>query len=220
MRLRSRFQSPFALTARAGLGAALVCVACVLLSVGCAAALRAPLTPRPLPSQNAERDRLLANFGQRLYSAMRTGELKRVLINPQRRAEMLRPEVVDRMVHGRSADASALPPAERALWREGSYAGLCVQSGRLELPFGVVGLKTKGFLFERGLLIGREPGGGALAGWVEGVFVLTNAGFVAIAIQRIEPPRRDHSDLELAECELADRRPPPQDVVSSGALHH
>jgi hypothetical protein len=82
------------------------------------------------------------------------------------------------------------------------------------------GLRQSGFVFERGLLIGREAGGGELAGWVEGVFVLTGQGFVALEIQRVEPPRRDHSDLELAECEIADHRSSPQDVVSGARATH
>jgi hypothetical protein len=84
----------------------------------------------------------------------------------------------------------------------------------------VLGLRRSGFVFERGLLIGREAGGGQLAGWVEGVFVLTERGFVALEIERVEPPRRDHSDLELAECELADHRSSPQDVVSGVDITH
>jgi hypothetical protein len=48
-------------------------------------------------------------------------------------------------------------------------------------------------------------GGGALAGWVEGQFLHTDAGFGALRLDRVEAPRRDHADLELAICELRAR---------------
>jgi hypothetical protein len=91
---------------------------------------------------------------------------------------------------------------ERTLWTSASYAGICVQQGRVEPEGGTVGLRASGFVFERALIIGREPDGGAVASWVEGRFVHTDAGFGALSLSSVERPRRDHADLELAVCEL------------------
>jgi hypothetical protein len=179
-----------------------------------------PPAARELPSDARERDRMLATFGRQLYRALASGHLDGVIADDRARDALLRPEVARRS--SRSLAAGQYDPAagERELWGSARYSGLCVQSGRTEPPAGVVGLRRSGFVFERGLLIGREAGGGELAGWVEGVFVLTEQGFVALEIERVETPRRDHSDLELAECELADHRGSPQDVVSGvGSTH-
>jgi len=187
--------------------------ACLLAA--CASASGAP-SPRALPDDSLERDRVLARFGERLYGAVATGHLEEVVASDRARDALLKPEAAQRtsleLASGKGADA-AVAPSDRAVWGSARYAGLCIQSGRLELPSGALGLSKAGFVFERGLLIGREPAGGELAGWVEGVFVLTEEGFVALEIERIEPPRRDHSDLELAVCELADHGGSPQDVV-------
>ena len=60
------------------------------------------------------------------------------------------------------------------------------------------------------LVVGHEPGGGALAGWVEGEFLNTDAGFGALSLERVETPRRDHADLQLAVCELRARARDPK----------
>ena len=41
-----------------------------------------------------------------------------------------------------------------------------------------------------------------VAAWVEGVFVYSNAGFKAIDLQRVEAPRWEHADLEIATCDM------------------
>lgn len=187
----------------------------MLMLVACASAPMAPM-PRALPSDSSERDRVLASFGERLYGAVATGHLEDVVASDRARDALLMPAAAQRtsieLASGKGSEA-AVAPSDREVWGSARYAGLCIQSGRHELPSGAIGLSKAGFVFERGLLIGREPAGGELAGWVEGVFVLTQSGFVALEIERIEPPRRDHSDLELAECELADHGGSPQDVV-------
>lgn len=193
-----------------------------LVLTACASA-PAALMPRALPDDSGERDRVLATFGQRLYGAVATGHLEEVVASDRARDALLKPEAAQRtsiaLASGKASEA-AVAASDRVVWKSARYAGLCIQSGRLELPSGAIGLSKAGFVFERGLLIGREPAGGELAGWVEGVFVLTQEGFVALEIERIEPPRRDHSDLELAECELADHGGSPQDVVSGRSPTH
>jgi hypothetical protein len=102
----------------------------------------------------------------------------------------------------RPAAPVTLSADARALLRSARYAGLCIQQGRAEPSGGSLGLRAPGFVFERALLIGRDGGGGAVASWVEGRFLHTDAGFGALSLERVEAPRRDHADLELADCEL------------------
>jgi len=187
--------------------------------LACASTAPSP-APRELPTDARQRDRMLATFGQRLYRALASGHFEHVIADDRARDALLRPEVARRSSRSLAAGQYDSAASERELWGAARYSGLCVQSGRTELPAGVIGLRRTGFVFERGLLIGREAGGGELAGWVEGVFVLTEQGFVALEIERVETPRRDHSDLELAECELADHRGSPQDVVSGVSPTH
>jgi hypothetical protein len=199
-----------------------------LLSAGASglACSNGPPTPSPrnLPSDARQRDQVLATFGERLYTALASGRFDEVVANDRTRDALLKPEAARRpnpnVTSAKHGLVAELVPAEQKLWGTARYAGLCVQSGRSEPRAGVLGLRRPGFVFTRGLLIGREAGGGELAGWVEGVFVLTEQGFIALEIDHVEPPRRDHSDLELAECELADRRSTPQDVVSGAGSTH
>jgi hypothetical protein len=74
----------------------------------------------------------------------------------------------------------------------------------------VLGLQADGWIFDRFLLIGRRPSGRRIAAWVEGVFVYTDAGFTALDLERVEEPRWEHSDLEIAPCDLSIRNDLPE----------
>jgi hypothetical protein len=139
-------------------------------------------------------------LGQRLYSAVARGLWEEVLFDHVALDALLEPTAAS--LASTSARTVALSPEQRGMWNAARYAGLCVQQGRLEPAAGAVGLRAPGFVFERALLIGREPGGGAIAGWVDGRFLNTDAGFGALSVERVEAPRRDHADLELQVCEL------------------
>jgi hypothetical protein len=189
-------------------------------ALGCAAsAAEGSLLPRELPLEARERHAVLERLGAQLYGALGGGTLPRVLADGPAYAGAVRErsgvphELRLRTVPEVSAE-------DRALWNLGRYAGVCAQSGRLELKSSVLGLRHSGFVVERLLLVGREPAGGRVAGWVEGAFVLTGRGFIALSIERAESPRRDHADLELAECELWAGPPPTQDVVADRPLSH
>ena len=168
-------------------------------SAPAAASMRVPTAPRPLPAHGASSAALDA-LGQRLYAAVSSGQWGEVLFD-----EVVLDALLDSSASSqalRSSRTVALSPEQRGLWGQASYAGLCVQQGRLEPASGVIGLRSPGFVFERALLIGQEPGGGQIAGWVDGRFLNTDAGFGALAVERVETPRRDHADLELQVCEL------------------
>jgi hypothetical protein len=178
--------------------------------VSCAAAACAasgaprPTTARPLPDRTAEAERELDAFGHELYAALASGAPSRIVIDDATLRALLLPEAASRVAAQRLAPpiAIAVRDDDRALLRSARYAGLCIQEGRAEPRAGAVGLRHPGFVFDRALLVGRDAGGGAIASWIEGRFVHTDAGFAALSLERVEPPRRDHADLELAECEL------------------
>ena len=50
--------------------------------------------------------------------------------------------------------------------------------------------------------ISARLGGRRVASWVEGAFVYTREGFRALDLTRVEVPRWEHADLELAACDM------------------
>jgi hypothetical protein len=92
-----------------------------------------------------------------------------------------------------------------------------VQRARLEGPGPALGLRESAFVVDRLLVAGVEPGGGRVAAWVEGTFLYTDQGFFAVVLQRLETPRRDHADLDLAQCDFRLGLQSPRGVVVSGA---
>ena len=92
---------------------------------------------------------------------------------------------------------------------DADYAGVCVQGAREEAASGPLGLLTDAWVFDRILLIGRRAGGQRVAAWIEGVFVYSDTGFAALDLERVEEPRWEHSDLEIAPCDLAIREDLP-----------
>lgn len=182
----------------AALGAALALAACA------SAPGSAGPTAQPLPKDRSFAQRALDELGRNLYDALASDQPQRVLLGDAEVRVLLVPEAAQRALVQRGAVRGSfhLSLDERAMLRGASYAGICVQEGRAEPALGLLGLRAPGFVFERALLVASEPGGGALASWVEGRFVNTDRGFAVLSLERVEPPRRDHADLELAVCEL------------------
>ncbi len=175
-----------------------------LVALGCGARQqKGPTEPLPLPP-GAAAEQALDDLGRRLYQALARGRPDEIMLSDSALRALLLPEAASRAMTLRHARPGlrVMAPDERALFSAARYAGICVQQGRSEPRGGPLGLRAPGFCFERALIIGREPGGGAIASWVEGRFVNTDAGFGALSLERVEPPRRDHADLELAVCEL------------------
>lgn len=179
-------------------------IAIAVLCTGCgASAARAPSTPTPLPQLDVAKPALAA-FGQRLYSALSHGRPEEITFDEAALSRLLLPpaDLRAQALRAQMPGPRRLPREQSAVWAGARYAEICVQQGRSEPRGGSLGLRAPGFVFERALVVGREPGGGALAGWVEGEFLHTDAGFGALSLERVEVPRRDHADLELAVCEL------------------
>jgi hypothetical protein len=56
-------------------------------------------------------------------------------------------------------------------------------------------------VFRSHLVVARD-GQGRSASWVEGRFAYTDQGWKTLSLTRIELPRRQHSDLDLAPCDV------------------
>jgi hypothetical protein len=93
--------------------------------------------------------------------------------------------------------------------RGDALVGWCARGVRIAQPNGPEGFRERVLLVERLLIVGAEPDG-RWAAWVEAL-VLTGAGWRMVPwvpyADAVEAPRRDHSDLVLWDCDLAQRAP-------------
>lgn len=153
-------------------------------------------------------------FGRRAWAALREGEPERLLYDDLDLRALLDTAGATRLSARRITLTQRLGSTADfpALLASAEYAGICLQGARDEEPGGVLGLRTEAWIFDRALVIGRRPGGRRIASWVEGTFVFTDSGFGALDLERVEAPRWEHSDLELAPCDLAIRNDLPENA--------
>ncbi|MGF1465682.1 MAG: hypothetical protein ACFCGT_06080 [Sandaracinaceae bacterium] len=195
------------------------CVACLLLGLALAAcgARRSPrglieaTTPVPLPEAHRDRQEAADRFGRALFEALRSGDPKPLLYDDLALRLLLEPSAATRFSALRLGLALRLDlEPSPTPWRRTTYAGVCLQGVRTEPEGTVLGLRADGWVAERALVIGRRPGGRRVAAWVEGTFVYSDAGFGAVDLERVEAPRWEHTDLEIAVCDLRVLAPSPR----------
>ena len=171
-----------------------------------------PTTAAVLPDDPQLRRRAIDSLGRRAWAAMTAGEPERLLVDELDLRALLDPAGATR-IGARRLEVDSTIGSTRdfpTLLASAEYAGLCVQGARAETAGGVLGLRADGWIFDRMLLIGRRPSGRRIAGWLEGTFLYTDAGFAVLDLERVEEPRWEHSDLELAPCDLAIREDLPE----------
>ena len=110
------------------------------------------------------------------------------------------------------------PVAAEARWHmlarlHGStVAGWCARGVRVAEGGGAEGFAHRTVYIERLLVVGDEPGGGLWGAWLEGL-MLTRVGWRMLPWvpyeAAVETPRRNHTDIELWDCDLA-LRPAPR----------
>jgi hypothetical protein len=160
----------------------------------------------PLPEPGAARKQLLADAGRRIYAELRAGTPERLLLDDLGLDRVLDPTAASRNAVLRARGLAAPPPNDlRAALTGTSYAGACFDRAQPAVPAGELGLRQPGFVFDRVLVVGREPSGTRVAAWVEGTFLATDAGVYALLLSRVEVPRREHADLAIQQCDLEDR---------------
>lgn len=188
------------------IGAALLC-ACGGSAPG------RPTTFLPIPDGQDDRQAAVAEVGRRAWDAMRAGEPERLLYDELDLTDLLSRGAAMRIRGHRIHLVERLnvrPEVLAAPLAAADYGGVCLQGARVEAASGPLGLRSEAWVFDRLLLIGRRASGQRVAAWIEGVFVYSDAGFAALDLERVEEPRWEHSDLEIAPCDLAIREDLPQ----------
>lgn len=201
--LRGALSSPFS----AGVG--IVWVGLCLAACGGGTAPRSrPTTALAAPDARDARNAAIDAFGRRAWDALSSHQPTRLLYDELDLRELLDPAGATRF-SARRGSAARIGSGGVEL-DSARYAGICLQGAREEPANGVLGLRSRGWVFDRALVIGTRPGGRRVAAWLEGIFVFTDAGFGALDLERVEEPRWEHSDLELAPCDLAVRNDLPE----------
>ncbi|HEX6240726.1 MAG TPA: hypothetical protein VFZ61_07530 [Polyangiales bacterium] len=161
--------------------------------------------PAEMPADAALRRSSLLELGQRLFEGLRDGALEPSFATMRELDVMLLPEArlrLERERAGWSQRRFALEPF-RNEWSRAGFVGFCAQGARAEPPRAGLGLTHAGWVLDRILVVARpDTAGPRSAAWLEGDFVYTEQGWRVLSLRRLEPPRRHHSDLELAPCDV------------------
>lgn len=196
--------------------AAIAVVAAAVLAVGCTGRLGVhPVRPMPVPASEQARHEALDQAGRQMYAALAAGRPERLLFDDLTLRRLLVPAAATRASALRAGLEVRLGLRREAFsaFDGAKYLGICVQGARLEPAGTTAGLKHAGWMFDRALVAGVEPSGRRIASWVEGEFLFTNEGLGAISLDRVEEPRWENSDLELAPCDMEVGLHGTQDVV-------
>lgn len=185
--------------------ATLVAALAALAGCGSSGARRATTT-LPMPAEVPARHEAMDELGRRLHVALAAGHPEHVMLGDDELRALLGSTAATRVAARRAAIGVRLGgDAQRlTIALDGTtYLGVCLQDARDEPGDATLGLRATGWVFRRVLLAAARPGGRRVALWIDGVFVFTDAGFGALDLERVEDPRPEHSDLELAPCDMA-----------------
>jgi len=176
-----------------------------VLVVGCGATsgtgdgAYSQLWPQAAEARDSEAHRL----GRTLFEALQRGDEVSILMTTDELEELLHPEVYLRMQSRRPLARTGHGGGGSSRWRGTEYLGACFQGVRREPADTALGLRHPAGVVDRVLVVGQRSDGARLATWIEGSLIRTQTGLRAIASLPIEPPRWEHSDLEIAPCDLA-----------------
>lgn len=181
-----------------------ITIVIVIAVVACGGSERRdePTATRPVPDARAQRDAALHALGRRLFAATKRARPRDLVFDDLALRTLLESEAASRYSLARDLSAERLGMRDLGELDDTRYAGICIQDARLEPAHTFVGLREPGWVFARALVLAVRPGGRRIAWWVEGTFVFTDVGFGAVALERIEPPRWEHSDLDIAPCDM------------------
>ncbi len=144
----------------------------------------------------------MRSVGEKVHAALVRGAPEELLVDDFSLRSLVDSESATRYGALRAGIGARLSEIDTGLFSDTRFGGACLQGARLEAPGGVVGLVRDGWVFDRILVMGLQPGGRRIGAWVEGVFVDTNEGFVALDLSQVESPRWEHADLDLATCDM------------------
>lgn len=178
---------------------------CFVLGCGganAASSASGSLALRTLPAEAEQRRAAIESLAQQTFEALRDGVPRRLLAPANELDGLLTASAQHRLLEQRRTRLGALPVQLWAVpWKQASFTGFCAQGAREETAGGPSGLKEPAWVLDR-LLVAATFGGQRSASWVEGSFVYTTDGFRALNLSRLEGPRNEHSDLELAPCDV------------------
>jgi hypothetical protein len=159
------------------------------------------------PSDQARGDappspEILRATGEQIYDALVAAEPERLLVDDEGMRRLVDPETGERFAALRLGVRTRVGQISPLAFEGTEFMGLCLQGARLEVAAGPHGLRAPAFVFERALVAAKMSSGRRVAAWVEGVFVETEGGFVALDLHSVEDPRWEHTDLEIAPCDM------------------
>jgi hypothetical protein len=159
----------------------------------------------------------LGQIGRQLYRALGDGEPERLMLDASELKSIFDTDGALRILQLRErGSAPGLAAAEqRAAFGGTTYGGVCFDRARVEPAGATLGLLRPAFVFERALVVGKQADGSAIAAWIQGLFMATGTGDLAVALVlgRVEAPRRDHPDLSLLQCDFIDGLEDLQPIV-------
>ncbi len=184
--------------------------ALLVMSLGVALAGCGPagisLRAESVPVAPSARDAAVLALGRTVFAAVQAGEVERVLFDDLDLRALLDGAGASRAAAVRHTAGPALRAGAGALSLAAAgarYVGVCLQESSVARGGGALGLRREAWVVGRVLVVAEHPRAGRVAGWAEGVFVHSSRGFGAVTLDRIEPLRPAHSDLELAVCDMA-----------------
>jgi hypothetical protein len=172
---------------------------------GCGASSRAFRAER-VPAAPAARDAAVLALGRAVFDAAQARALERLLFDDLELRTLLDGAGASRVNAVRQAAGPALRADADALALSiagARFVGVCLQESAVSAVGGALGLRAEAWVVGRALVVADHPRVGRVAGWTEGVFVHSSRGFGAVTLDRVEPLRPAHSDLELASCDMA-----------------
>lgn len=166
------------------------------------------------PQSGDDRTQRLAieSFGRDAYDAIVAGTSLSLLADQDEVRDLVEDDAADRYDALRLAVGTRVGEVAPHAFADTVYAGICLQGLRRSPADGPVGLRQEAWVFDRALIVAVQPSGQRVASWLEGVFVQSGDRFVAIDLHRVEDPRWEHSDLEIAHCDVQIGMRQPQDV--------
>lgn len=168
----------------------------------------AAIHPAPLPEDTRAQQLALGQIGRQLYAALGDGEPERLMLDASELKSIFDTDGALRILELRErGSAPGLAAAEqRAAFGGTTYCGVCFDRARREAAGSPLGLLHDAFVFERALIVAKQLDGTPIAAWMEGLFMSTGTGDLAVALvlSRVEAPRRDHPDLGLLQCDFTD----------------
>ena len=185
-------------------GLRLAWLSLMLGAAGCGASATSSVEPYAelWPEAAGARESEAHRLGRALFEALQSGDETSILMTTEQLEATLHPAVYIHVQQRRALARTGRGGNGGSQWRGTEYLGACFQGVRREPADTSLGLRRPAGVVDRVLVVGRRADGTRLATWVEGSLVRVQGALRAISSLPIESPRWEHSDLEIAPCDL------------------